>query len=302
MGKMRVAVLSTHDWANSGWKISQALESVGVESKCFTQKVCHFYPNRKLMVKELEVYLRCCTAILFKGDEGVINPFYGVNVLELDKPLFCAFGGSSFLRGNGAIISKHEDIRQVKGLIALRPDLRFKDMFYLPHPVDMDLWKPVPKKDGRTLIVGHYISNKGQMNLKGTAIIKKAIEANSKYMTMDFCMNMPYEEIQMRKKKCDIYIESIGFRYYGNNGAESMALGIPTIAEIPGFVFDMNPGLNVTGILNCNAKNLATKLMKLTDLPSRLEWKKRSYEYALNTHSYKAVGNRLKKYILERIG
>ena len=290
---MKILVLSKDDWANSGNKIKDSINSVLPNTcECFTINNSGFSFGRKLLREQDKRYVQSwinqAEVVIYKGDDGVINPF-GSYLIPESKPKVVIFCGGKFLRDHETIV--HMLPKSVKRIVVLRPDFLFrKDFIYIAHPVDCNFWKPVIRNNVK-LVVGHSVSNHDQRKLKGSDVIEGVVK-NTSNLAYLYIYKKPFNEAKRLKELCDIYIESIGFRYYGNNGAEACALGIPTIVEVPKKTLDM-AGENLVGlgIINADKGSLRHELELLArDEVYRIKMGVKARNWALKTHDYRVVG------------
>lgn len=297
---MKICILSKDDWSNSGNKLADAINTGSNRkhyAKCFCLNSHKWFLNR-ITIDNIDKnyvidYLDSCDWIIYKGDNGIINPFGGY-IIPKSKKIAVLFCGTSFLTNHRKIL---QDLNsRVDKVLAYRPDLCFtKDIDYIPHPINCDYWKSITtdRGDDNRIVIGHSISNKEQRSLKGTDFIEKVINSNAfkdkiKYIKIS---GLPLEEAKKLKEKCDIYIDNIGFRYYGNNGVESMALGLPTITGLHKSLRNTYiQNLDKVGFIHATECDLGTILNGLITCDKTYGlWSEKARKYAIEIHSYEAV-------------
>jgi len=107
-------------------------------------------------------------------------------------------------------------------------------LIFVPIPYEAEQISP-RKRESSVLRVGHSPTRR---TAKGTADIIKVIDRLRKKTRFEFLLieGVSHKECMKLKKSCDIGIDQIG-NYagtgYGRSGLEFLALGIPTITEIP---------------------------------------------------------------------
>jgi len=118
------------------------------------------------------------------------------------------------------------------------PSLVFIPIPYEAHAI------PPRIRENRVLRVGHSPTRR---TAKGTADIIKAINRLKENVTFEFLLieGVLHKKCMELKRTCDIGIDQIG-NYagtgYGRSGLEFLALGIPTITEIPEEYEHLLPG------------------------------------------------------------
>lgn len=112
--------------------------------------------------------------------------------------------------------------------------LFYDNLHYIYMPFDFRPFK-VRKEENRIIRVCHAPSRRGA---KGTRHIVEAVDELMKELNFEFVLieGVPYLECIKIKETCDIGIEQVGSYAgtgYGRNSLEFLAMGIPTITEIP---------------------------------------------------------------------
>jgi len=291
--KTNILVLSKDDWANSGTKIAEAVNSLDDHcAECFVLNGTPFDYNRKILKDQKKSYVMewidKADLIIYKGDDGLIDPFGGYKI-PVNKPIMVLFSGSTFLDKHKKILNDMSPRVDIIG--AMRPDLLFsKNIKYIPHPVDCEYWKPVERKNEK-IVIGHSVSNDVQRALKGTKLIENVVKQFD--VEYSFIYKKSYEEARKMKQRCDIYIDNVGFRFYGNNGAESMALGIPTLTGLSESIIESGMA-DIFGSTYIDKHNIYGVLDKLINDIDKLFFNGRdARKWALKMHSYESVGKRI---------
>jgi hypothetical protein len=176
----------------------------------------------------------------FDGD----MPFlYGDRILKklTHKHIVTHFFGSELRRfGMNPYLKGFADLRITSELDHRKID---PDLFFVPIPYIAEGIMP-RTQENRILRVGHSPTRRGA---KGTPDILAAIERLAKECQFEFVLieNVSHAKCMEIKSTCDIGIDQIG-NYagtgYGRSGLEFLALGIPTITEIPPEYETLLPG------------------------------------------------------------
>ncbi len=167
----------------------------------------------------------------FDGDVPFI---YGDRILKRlqHKHIVTHFFGSDLRKwGMNPHLHKRAELRFTSELDHTKID---PSLVFVPIPYEADTVIP-RERENTVLRVAHSPTRR---TAKGTADIIAAIEKLKKKIAFEFVLieNVPHATCMELKKTCDIGIDQIG-NYagtgYGRSGLEFLALGIPTVTEIP---------------------------------------------------------------------
>jgi hypothetical protein len=151
-------------------------------------------------------------------------------------------------------------------------------LFFVPIPYDADTVCP-RQHENSMLRVGHSPTRR---KAKGTADIIEAIDRLKKKIRFEFLLieGVSNKKCMELKQTCDIGIDQIG-NYagtgYGRSGLEFLALGIPTITEIPGEYEGLLPGHPFVKATKNNFTDVLHRL--LTDAELREEKRRQGIKW-----------------------
>ena len=134
-------------------------------------------------------------------------------------------------------------------------------LIFVPIPFESEAIIP-RTAENKVLVVGHSPTRR---NVKGTADILRAVQTVQAEIQFEFRLieGVSHCRCMHLKSGCDIGIDQVG-NYggtaYGRSGLEFLALGIPTITEIPG---EYEPLLASHPFVKATKHNLAEVLKKL---------------------------------------
>jgi hypothetical protein len=205
----------------------------------------------------------------FDGDVPFI---YGDRILKklAGKRIVTHFFGSELRKwGMNPYLHEHAQLRFTSELDHTRID---PTLTFVPIPYEIGNIRPRPDEN-KILRVGHSPTRR---TAKGTADIIQAVERLKRQLDFEFLLieGVPHWKCMELKATCDIGIDQIG-NYagtgYGRSGLEFLALGIPTITEIPE---DYEPLLPQHPFMNATRDDFEEVLRRL--LTERdLRWSKR---------------------------
>jgi len=310
---MNVLFVARTDWTNFGYNFSEALNSVGITSHSAYQKEnvigpkgIHFnkYDKIKGLVEEADVVIINHT----KSPIGMTQ--IEDDILKKDKKLLVLHGGSNYRQNSNRFNSEYNNI--VHATLTFY-DLRnkgAKNEKLLMVPVDTNFLQPIYHRRDK-LIVANYPTQYATRPLaKGRDIVVKAMKElnDGSFIFKGETNVIPWNEHIDRIRDCDIYIESINtdqkgipLTAYGVVGAEAAALGKIVIGKF----FHYKDVERDFAPCKCkirhaydgeSLKEVMTYLLSLSK-EEIFELQKESREWAINCHSYKAVGTRLKNII-----
>jgi glycosyltransferase involved in cell wall biosynthesis len=146
-------------------------------------------------------------------------------------------------------------------------------LIFVPIPFEADKISP-RSEENKILVVGHSPTRR---TAKGTDEIMRAVNQVKEKINFEFRLieGVKHDKCMELKSGCDIGIDQVG-NYagtaYGRSGLEFLALGIPTITEIPPEYEPLLPG---HPFINATKDNLDQALYRLLTHPS-LRAKKKS--------------------------
>lgn len=167
----------------------------------------------------------------FDGDVPFI---YGDRILKKikNRHIVTHFFGSDLRKwGMNPYLKEYAELRITSELDHTKID---PSLIFVPIPFETEMIVP-REQENRTLRVGHSPTRR---TAKGTEDIIDAIHRLQKKIHFEFLLveGVPHKKCMELKATCDIGIDQIG-NYagtgYGRSGLEFLALGIPTITEIP---------------------------------------------------------------------
>lgn len=205
----------------------------------------------------------------FDGDVPFI---YGDRILKKikNKHIVTHFFGSDLRKwGMNPYLKEYAELRFTSEVDHIKID---PSLIFVPIPFEAEKIRP-REKENRVLRIGHSPTRR---TAKGTYDIIEIIEKLKKKTKFEFLLieGVSHKKCMELKSTCDIGIDQIG-NYagtaYGRSGLEFLALGIPTITEIPEeyeYLLPNHP------FINANKKTLEDVLYTLLTNPD-LRHKKR---------------------------
>lgn len=187
------------------------------------------------------------------------------------KHIVTHFFGSELRRwGMNPYLREYADIRFTSEVDHPKID---PGLIFVPIPFAAD--KITPRTaENEVLVVGHSPTRR---NVKGTPEILKAVDKLRKTIKFEFRLieGVRHDECMRRKAGCDIGIDQVG-NYggtaYGRSGLEFLALGIPTITEVPA---EYEALLCGHPFVNATKRNL-TEVLKLLLTDANLRQQKKT--------------------------
>ena len=167
------------------------------------------------------------------------------------------------------------------------------------HIIDTDKWKPKLKQiNNDPIFIYHSPTNN---EYKGTKYVNEVIKKLSKKYNIKWrhtgCENTGeggtlWQTVMSEKLKADIFVDSIRDEAHGQNAAEAMCMGIPTLTSVGPYYRSIYPD---TPIINTNIHNIESNLEELLVNPEkRLAVGNKTREYAVNTFS---IAQRIKMWV-----
>lgn len=205
----------------------------------------------------------------FDGDLPFINGDRILRKLK-NKRIVTHFFGSDLRKwGMNPLLKDRADLRITSELDHTKID---PSLVFVPIPFVAETIRP-RHYENKKLRVGHSPTRRAA---KGSADIIAMVDELKKKIDFEFLLieGVAHKQCMEMKKACDIGIDQIG-NYagtgYGRSGLEFLALGIPTITEIPSEYEKLLPGQPFMNATRENFKDVLHSL--LTD--GRLRQKKR---------------------------
>lgn len=307
---MKVLLMARHDWANMGYVLSQCLREVGVDATMLLKNVGRSrYPKHGIPLKGKAVkkYAKEADIIQFMHSQWF-------NVDLKSKRVFVFHGGGSYREYHGKLNKTFNKVVE-KSIIQTGDlfGLGAKNEVWLLPAVDTNMLKPVYKRKSNKIIIGHFPSGAKVKNSEG---IRKVIEKVRKDFghkfdyVFSFHPAMWVNQIK-RVSECDIYIEACAptlkgktkiVRKYGEWGVaaiEAAALGKVVISHFLSHKrYEKEYGQCGIKVAN-SLDEMEVQLRKLLSLSDSelLQIRKDTRAWVEKYHSYKAVGERLKKVV-----
>jgi hypothetical protein len=153
------------------------------------------------------------------------------------------------------------------------------------YMIDTDRWKPSKKKYDKSDPIKIFHSPTNQI-IKGTSYIREAIEILSEKHNVEWSHTgttpsgeggIPWAESMLKKADADIYIDQLIIGAIGQNAAEAMAFGIPTMCYLSNHYMSMYPD---TPIINTSPRTI------LHDLEVLISDHKKRAEIGTQTRKY----------------
>ncbi|MEO0106534.1 MAG: glycosyltransferase [candidate division WOR-3 bacterium] len=166
--------------------------------------------------------------------DGGIPFIYGDRILRKlkNKKIVAHFFGSDLRKwGMNPYLKEYAHLKFTSEVDHIKID---PSLVFVPIPFEAEKIKP-REKENKILRVGHSPTRRAA---KGTNEIIEIVGKLKKKIKFEFILieGVPHKKCMELKATCDIGIDQIG-NYagtaYGRSGLEFLALGIPTITEIP---------------------------------------------------------------------
>jgi len=306
-----VLFLSVHDWANVSYDFAECLKSVGVPAMALTQVPLPFeYRNMAKVYKNKDQLKKACDmadVIIWMHSQYTELPIKG-----LKKKKLVVFHGGTQYRKN---FLRHNKVFNPRVQITLTQTAELlnhgaKNEKWLLPAVDTEFIKPRYLSEGRgKIVIGHFPRGKD----KGTNEINRVMDLfmrrkdfQAKFVYKHSRTTVSWEENLKRMGECDVYIESL------SQGAATMnkhdwSVTCLEAAALGKFVIS---NFDFTHLENyrkeygecplrvaISMKGLGRRLTRLL-LLNRNQIRDIQYQmrqWVERQHSYKAIGERLKK-------
>jgi len=255
----------------------------------------------------------------FRGSERylnlrLLNDLFFSNLFQNIPKVFTHYGGyARKFKQDTEYITK---VQRFDARIFMTPDLNF-DWFngvYIPHAIDTDT---VPETWSDSNILAHSPST---IRKKATSMLVDAVSVLEKNhqdvwrnWSLDIIHGLPHDECMRRKSKASLFFDQAGAHmvtslgiddvigWYGNSAIEAMAFGIPTIAHLSevaceraekgGYPLGDSPIINTPRTIEGLVASILLFVRKSPE--ERRAYAKRTRQFAVDFHGYKAVGQRM---------
>ena len=305
---MKIVMLSTGDYAGSGYNIKRAVEYTNSDIKVVTV-VKHKHPYgydsdivlNQWNSNEVQLIVNNADIIHFKGDELPNNNWFGINIPK-DKKIVITVGGSGFRRGKKSQNSQQwypmymylpiTDLRT-----CITPDLNYPEFYatYTPHTINSRIVNNYYSRD--EIVIQHSPSNRGK---KGTNDIilptLHKLKSNGYPIKIDLLEGLSNKEVLKAKKNGTIFIDQINEAgFYGMSTIESIQYGIPTFTYINSEIFKKSDGILSSDNFPIKTFNNKIQLYNsvkyyLDNLSELDELSNKTKKYCDETHSYEVIG------------
>lgn len=294
---------SIDDWANMGYLLARSLQEVGVDAKAIMTKPHLFnYPQRAERVggfENLKRYLDDAEiVVLMHSNPGLLHISY-----DLSKKKLAVFHGGSEYRNKPDIINKlfndkvFVSLTQTGNLL----NLGAKNEKWILPPVDTEKIQPVYDSVGCRPIVGHFPRG---FDIKGSEVINrvvKKVQGRKDFEYFFSAYQTGWEENLQRMARCDIYISAmkpeLNGKPYGG-GVEMVDLEAAALGKIVITHFsEINRYREEYGDCELFVANNESDLEGciIHALNSKKQDREYTREWVVKNHSFKAVGERLRK-------
>lgn len=311
-----VLLICLKDYANVAYTYQEALRSVGVNANAFSAKDTHRlqypkvasnYNGNTPIRNQKRIYDICSKA------DAIIwmhSQFVDLGLPNLQKKKKLVFhGGTAYRRRFVELNGRFNPI--VNTCLIQTLDLwglGAKNPVWMLPAVNTEFIKPTFKPMKRRKLIAHYPhvpKNKGSDIINEVLASMKSDPKLSNLFEFDYSQNrVPWMKNLERIRACDIYIESLSQASSHNRhdwsvtALEAASMGKIVVTNI------LNPARYKKEYGSCalhaanNAKQLRDVLTRLITIESDIEFqqlKSKSREWVEKIHSYKVIGERLRK-------
>ena len=308
---MKVLIVCRNDWANMGYKYQESLKEVGVDAKAVTLNINYSCKPKHAEIcnlQKMRSYAKSAEIIQFMHSE-----YFDLGVKN--KRFFVFHGGGKY-RTNSNTKNKifnpivEKSIIQTADLLGLGA----KNEVWVPACVDTNSIKPIYQRQRDKILVGHFPSSPVVKNSKGINKVMKNLkkEFGDKFEYVYSPKKLGWIENMKRVSECDIYIDACtpflvakkdpkGSKYgeWGVAAIEAAALGKVVISHMLSYKrYEQEFGKCSIKVANSleEVKDHMRKLLSMTD-DELLQNKKDSREWVEKSHSYYALGKKLKEVV-----
>ena len=292
---INVLLVASHDWTSLGAECARSLRSIGVPAIMMVGNKHKFkYPDQGKIFKtsaEILPYIKKATIVHFMHSQ---NPIPGVDLRG--KKVVVSHTGTAYMKNYKKINRIFNPIVDLSIIYGFLVDRGAKNEHWLPGcVVNVEKLKPVYKRTGDKIIIGHFPSSATRTRSSKIVEIMKNVKGDFEFRYDDKLVS--WEDQIKRMSACDIYLERFpDNRGFGITVLEAAALG--KIVFTP-FAFEDKYREDLAsefGLVNIKSvEDLVEKTEKFISLSDDklLEMKKKSRIWVEKHHSYKAVGKSL---------
>jgi len=289
-----VLFISDYDWANMGYLLAKSLQSVGVDARAIT---FHKHPfgytesAEICMAKSYEEY--GASANIIVAMHSTWRPWSAEWNICNNKKLFVFHGGSIY-RQNYEKINKFFNPVVTSSIVQHWDFINkgAKNPYWLLPPVDLSI---EPDYTYHNKLFAHYPRHP---KIKGSEIILRVLP------NIDYSEEIiPHQANLERISKCDIYIEQLCEHEWGLTALEAAALGkivITTFRGLEEYRRQYGECELIVANTESELRQRVNEIMVWNE-EQILEKKIATRKWAEKYHSFKAVGQRLKGIIEDRI-
>lgn len=321
MSKKRVVILSVVDWAGSQYQAYSAVNSVG-EYDCRhitmythpfefpTDVLIRLYPNRKTETRR-EVIKTLQSDQYENASELIANAdlIHLWNTYPGDAQLMAAglpipFEKVKVITMTGTLYRENHKAINIQSLIPFNcrvtvqnPLLKFDDEIqstFIPHAVDMDLFKPSEERDKTVGTYRSHFSNPLKSYQTEIDLLRTVVDKFPDWR-LDLDYSLPWKERIEKLAKCGIFVQDVGpfIGYWGRSTLEACALGVPCLQNYDeGHVVALSEGkLGEIPLVSVDWNNIESELGHLIEATDhRTILGEKSREWVGKHYSYPVVG------------
>jgi glycosyltransferase involved in cell wall biosynthesis len=297
--------ISSNDWANYSYYNSESLRAAGVKVDGFKFHPHSFgYANQHPIISPTEMH-----GLINSGKYDIVQLFNSdvsmLNYVNGFRGKLVVYHTGSGYRSNFDALNRSFNPKVWKSIIALGEfeNLGAKEANYVSVAVDTDDLTPDLKLPQRPYRFIHCPSNP---NVKGTnAIMRMMSQTDAQFRS--FINVVDYQKHKQRYRECDVYVElfnpAIDGRPYGSFGttaAEAASMGKVVVTQNLYADFYEREYGDCPLILARTEQEFIDKIkwLNLLEPSEMLKLQEAHRKWAVNKHSFKATGERIKK-ILE---
>lgn len=298
---MKVTFLSVNDWANLGYNFARAMKSIGINAKAFTVNYHVFgYPE------QADPFIESMVNIVLNSDIIIFMHSQFVDIGWETKAKFWVFHGGTAYRKYTEQCNQFFNQFVTGTLIqdAVLLGHGAKNEHWVMPPVDTDYIRPKRSGVDDVINIGHFPS--GKFDIKGTEIIKQTMETiTAKYPRIRFLCSTEQKRWTYhieRIRDCDVYIDQIHpdipkYGSWGVSALEAASSGCIVIASFKGKeLYESEFGPCPIRVAQ-NAFDLESHISEIASMskPELIKERKAFRDWVMAYHSYKYVGERLRR-------
>ena len=299
---MKVLIAAVKDYANMGNILKKCLINVGIDAKFYTEMhTIRLKKGESLNKNQAIEFGNKCDIIQFMHSNRANLP------INLKRKKVIVYHGGTIYRQRSEEMCKLWNPIVDCSLIQTYDlyGLGAKNEIWLLPPIDTDKILPKYNTKGQKIIIGHYPSSP---IAKGSDKIQNIIDSiRGEVPDFDYrysSKRVNWETQIQRVSDVDIYIELMRLKqkgkqygHWGVSGLEAAALGKIVITNFYGHKeYEKTYGLCALQVAN-SEKEMRKKLITLLSMSKEelLDLKVKSRRWTEKYHSYKIVGNKLRK-------